>query len=76
MLRASQLTELVSGFGHMRERRTPAIIRFRKYNKDADASNWYRAKIMLYYPWYSEKIDLLGGFPTYAEHVEHVETIE
>ncbi len=56
MLRASQLTDV-----HMRERRTPAIIR---YNKDADASNWYRAKIMLYYPWYSEEIDLLGGFPT------------
>ncbi len=64
---------LVGGFGHMRERRTPAIIRFRKCNKDADASNLYRAKIMLYCPWYSEEIDLLGGFPTYAEHYEHVE---
>ena len=29
---------LVGGFGHMCERRTPAIIRFRKYNKDADAN--------------------------------------
>ncbi len=54
----------------MRERRTQAIIRFRKYNKDADASNWYRAKLMLYYPWYNEENDLLGG--GYGEHVKAI----
>ena len=34
----------------------PAVIRFRKYNKNSDASNWYRAKLMLYFPWYDEDI--------------------
>ena len=63
---------LVDGFGHMRECRTPAIIRFRKYNKDADASNWYRAKLVLYYPWYNEENDLLGG---YSKHYMNVEAL-
>ena len=48
------------------------MIRFRKYTKDADASNWYRAK---YRPWYDESIDLLGGFSSYAEHYDHVKSV-
>ena len=36
---------LTGGYGQMRERRHQAVIRFRKYNKDSDASNWYRAKL-------------------------------
>ena len=66
---------LRSGYGQMYERRKPAVIRFRKYSKDADASNWYRAKLMLYFPWYDESNDLLGGYATYAEHYEHVKRI-
>ena len=27
---------------------------------------------MLYYPWYNEKTDLLGGYSTYEEHYRHV----
>ena len=53
-----------------------AVIRFHKYNKDAEPSNWYRAKLMLYYPWYNEQRDLLGGYTTYAEHYQHVQSIE
>ena len=30
---------------------------------------------MLYYPWYDESNDLLGGYTTYAEHYEHVKVI-
>ena len=52
---------LTGGYGQMNERRRQAVIRFRKYNKDSDVSNWYRAKLMLYYPWYVEENDLLGG---------------
>ncbi len=56
-------------------RKNPAVIRFRKYNKDADSSNWYRAKLMLYYPWYDESVDLLGGYDTYVDHYELVKAI-
>ena len=66
---------LTGVFGQMHERNKPAVIRFRKYNKDSDASNWYRAKLMLYYPWYDERIGLLGGYSSYAEHYEHVMSV-
>ena len=73
-LTATKIT-LTDGYGQMYERRKPAVIRFRKYNKDADVSNWYRAKLMLYYPWYDESNDLLGGYTTYAEHYDHVKAV-
>ena len=63
---------LTDGFGKMSKRRQQAVIRFRKYNKDTDPSNWYRAKLMLYYPWFDEQTDLLGGHPSYEAHYRHV----
>ena len=27
---------------------------------------------MLYYPWFDEQTDLLGGYPTYEDHYRHV----
>ena len=59
----------------MHERRQQAVVRFRKYNKDSDVSNWYRAKLMLYYPWYDEESDLLGGCASYAENYELVRAV-
>ena len=63
---------LTDGFGKMNKRKREGVIRFRRYNKDAEPSNWYRAKLMLYYPWYNEQTDLLGGYSTYEEHYRHV----
>ena len=57
---------------NMYKRKQEAVIRFRKYNKETDLSNWYRAKLMLYYPWYNEQADILGGYSTYEEHYRHV----
>jgi len=54
----------------MHERRKPAVIRFRKCNKDADANNWYRATLMLYYSWYDEDNDLLGGYSSIQRFVQ------
>ena len=51
--------QLTDRFGKMNKRKREAVIRFRRYNKDAEPSNWYRAKLMLYYPWYDEHADLL-----------------
>ena len=68
--------KLTDGFGKMNKRKREAVIRFRRYNKDAEPSNWYRAKLMLYHPWYDEQADLLGdllgGYSTYEEHYRHV----
>ena len=66
---------LSGGFGKMNKRKREAVIRFRRYNKDTDPSNWYRAKLMLYFPWYNEDTDLLGGYATYEEHYHHVHAI-
>ena len=68
---SSQIT-LTEGFGKMNKRRREAVIQFRRYNKDAEPSNWYRAKLMLYYPGYNEDTDILGGYSTYEEHYCHV----
>ena len=70
---STQIT-LTDSFGKMNKRRVEAVIRFRKYNKESEPSNWYRAKLMLYYPWYNEQTDLLGGYSSYAEHYRHVST--
>ena len=66
---------LTDKFGKMNKRKRQAVIRFRKYNKETDPSNWYRAKLMLYYPWFDEQADLLGRYATYEEHYRHVKTI-
>ena len=70
---STQIT-LTDGFGKMNKRRVEAMIRFRKYNKESEPSNWYRAKLMLYYTWYNEQTDLLGGYSSYEEHYRHVST--
>ena len=44
---STQIT-LTDNFGKMNKRKQQAVIRFRKYNKETDPSNWYRAKLMLY----------------------------
>ena len=68
---STQIT-LTDSFGKMSKRKQQAVIRFRKYNKDTDSSNWYRAKLMLYYPWFDEQANLLGGYPSYEAHYRHV----
>ena len=71
---SSQIT-LTDGYGKMNKRKIEAVIRFRRYNKDAEPSNWYRAKLMLYFPWYNEQTDLLGGYLTYEQHYNHVKSL-
>ena len=63
--------ELTDGFGKMNKHKE-AVIRFRGYNK---ASIWYRAKLMLYYPWYDEQADLLGGYSTYESIIDMNSTV-
>ena len=71
---STQIT-LTDRFGKMNKRKQAAVIRFRKYSKEADLSNWYRAKLMLYYPWFNEQADLLGGYETHEQHYRHVKSL-
>ena len=66
---------LTDGYGKMNKRKREAVIRFRRYNKDAEPSNWYRAKLMLYFPWYNEQTDLLGGYSTYEQLYNNVKAV-
>ena len=66
---------LTGGFGKMKKRGREAVIRFGKFNYESDPSNWYRSKLMLYYPWYNEDTDLLGGYSTYEEHYNNVHSV-
>jgi len=55
---------LMGCFGMMSWHKKEAVIRFHRYNKNAEATNWYHAKPMLYFPWYDEDRDLLGQYAT------------
>lgn len=64
---STQIT-LTGGFGKRSKHKQEAVIRFKKYSTDTDLTNWYRSKLMLYYPWFDEQVDLLG----YEAHYTHV----
>ena len=49
-----------------------AVIRFRKYNRDPQPSDYFRAKLMLYFSWQNEEADLLGGHSSYQAHYQAV----
>ena len=70
----SKTIKLTDSFGKMSGRKREAVIRFHKYNKDAEPSNWYRAKLM-YYPWYNEHVDLVIMHATYQEQYRHIQSI-
>ena len=70
--RTSTQITLTDVFGKINKRKQEAVIRLRKYNKQTDPTNWYTAKLMLYYPWFDEHRDLLGGYPSYEAHYRHV----
>ena len=69
---ASSKIILTDRFGKMKKHQKEAIIRFRCYNFECEPTNWYRAKLMLYYHWYVEETDLLGSYSTYEEHYNNV----
>ena len=64
--------KLNAGMGYMSKRRRQAVIRFRKYNQDLQPSDYFRSKLMLYFPWRNEEADLLGGHSSYQAHYQAV----
>ena len=71
-LQASSEIILTDGYGRMKKRKREAVIRFYRFNLETVPTKWYRAKIMLYYPWFDEDTDLLGGYSSYEEHYNRV----
>jgi hypothetical protein len=69
------IIKLTDGYGVMHKRNREAVIRFTRFNKDKEPSNYYRAKLMLYYPWRNEDNDIIGGYETYEEHYNNVQHI-
>ena len=72
LLSTTSLVTLTDGFGNMKRGKHEVVSRFRRYNRAAKPSNWYRVKLMLYYPWYDEQTDLLGSYFSYEEHYRNV----
>ena len=48
-------------------RQVPRIIRYVNYNKNKDKENYYRERLMLFWPWKNELQDLRGEHNTYEE---------
>ncbi|XP_060603545.1 uncharacterized protein LOC132756482 [Ruditapes philippinarum] len=57
----------------IRRRRNSKIIRYVRFNRKTDEENYYREKLLLFYPWRNEERDLLGHFATHKEKYESVQ---
>ena len=57
------------------KRRKAKIIRSVRFNKDKDPGNYFREQLMLYFPWRSEKRDLILNCESYKEKFEQVKNI-
>ena len=63
---------LKDGSGKMYKRKREAVIRFRKFNIQKEKNKYYRAKLMLYFPWRNEDTDLLADYPDFESHYRDV----
>lgn len=51
--------ELLDGSGYFRERRVRKILRFRHFNERKDPDNYWRERLMLFFPWRNEETDII-----------------
>ncbi|WAQ97355.1 hypothetical protein MAR_030045 [Mya arenaria] len=59
----------------IRRRRNSKILRYVSFNCKTDEENYYREKLLLFYPWRNEERDLLGHFATYKEQYESIQNV-
>ena len=69
-VRQTRTINLKNGLGKMQKRSREAIIRFPKHNIEKDSEKYYRAKLMLYYPWRQEN-NIKGESPSYCDQYRH-----
>ena len=73
--KSSSRVKLKNDLGFMYKRTREAIIRFHRFNREKEAEKLYRSKLMLYFPWRNESVDLLGGFSDFRSHYDNKSTI-
>ena len=56
-----QVITLQNNLGKMRKRKTEAIIRWHKFNKEKEPEKYYRAKLFLFMPWRNEE-EIIGNY--------------
>ena len=49
------------------KRHVPRIIRYVNYNREKDPENYFRERLMLFYPWKNESTDLKGIYNTFQD---------
>ena len=54
------------------KRSKPKILRYVGFSLLNDPENFYREKLMLYYPWKGDEKNILGDFESYKERYEHL----
>ena len=69
-VRQTRIINLKNGLGKMQKRSREAIIRFPKHNIEKDSEKYYRAKLMLYYPWRQEN-NIIGESASYCDQYRH-----
>ena len=57
---AGKVLALKENKGFIKLRKTAKIIRYRRYQREKEPTNFYREKLMLYVPWRDEDIDLIN----------------
>lgn len=64
----------------LQKRRKQCILRSHTFNLEKAPEKHYRSKLMLYYPWRDEGIDLKAGYDSFKEHydivLEHIRANE
>ena len=56
--------KLRNELGYMQKRKTPSILRTRKFKVAVEPERYYHSKLILYYPWFNEDT-LIDGFASY-----------
>ena len=51
----------------IRQRKSFRVIRYVRFNKNTDSENFYRERLMLFYPWRNEQVNLKGNHETYEK---------
>ena len=59
----------------IRQRKSQKVIRYVRYNRKTDSENFYRERLLLFYPWRNEQSDLKGTNETYESMYNSVRRI-
>src|SRR5882757_8600751 len=74
----SHSLKLTDGSAFVIKRKRPKVIRFRRYCKVKDPTNYFREKVMLFKPWRDERQELLNADneSKYYANIESITQIE